>query len=80
MQSVMDDFFRILTLIIIVAIIAVLVSGRAKTVEVIQTITSGMTQLLSVIVSPIANSGGQSQRTAFEGTPFEGVLSGSAFN
>lgn len=56
-MRVVGDIFGILTLIIVVAIIAVLVSSRAQTSSVIQAFASGLSQLLATVVSPVTNSG-----------------------
>lgn len=55
-MKIMGDIFGILTLIIIVAIIAVLVSQRANTANVIQAFASGLSQLLSTVVSPVTGN------------------------
>jgi hypothetical protein len=57
-MKVMGDIFGILTLIIMVAIVAVLVSGRAQTASVIQAFASGLSQLLATVVSPVTQSKG----------------------
>lgn len=56
-MKVMSDIFGILTLIIIVAIVAVLVSQRANTVGVIKAFSSGLSELLSTVVSPVTMGG-----------------------
>jgi hypothetical protein len=55
-NSAVSQFFSILTLIIGVAIIAVLVSKNAQTSQVIQSFASGMSNILKVVVSPVSGS------------------------
>jgi hypothetical protein len=55
-MKVMGDLFALLTLLIGVAIVAVLVSNRAKTAEVIGAFASGLSQLLATVVSPVTGS------------------------
>jgi len=55
-MKIVGDVFYLLTLIIVVAIIATLVSNRAKTSEVIQAFTTGLSQLLATVVSPVTGS------------------------
>lgn len=55
-MKVVGDIFGLLTLIIGVAIVAVLVSNRAKTAEVIGAFTTGLSQLLATVVSPVTGS------------------------
>lgn len=55
-MRIMGDIFGILTLIIIVAIVAVLVSQRANTANVIQAFASGLSQLLATVVSPVTGN------------------------
>ena len=57
-MKIIGDIFGILTLIIIVAIIATLVSQRANTANVIQAFATGLSQLLATVVSPV--TGGSS--------------------
>jgi len=52
-MRIVGDIFGILTLIVIVAIIAVLVSQRAQTIGVIQALSSGLSQLMATVVSPV---------------------------
>jgi hypothetical protein len=56
-MNVARDIFAILTLIIIVAIVAVLVSQRANTANVITAFAGGMSQLLQTVVSPVTMGG-----------------------
>lgn len=55
-MRVIGDIFGILTLIIIVAIVAVLVSQRANTANVIQAFATGLSQLLATVVSPVTGT------------------------
>lgn len=55
-MRIMGDIFGILTLIIIVAIVAVLVSQRANTANVIQAFAAGLSQLLATVVSPVTGN------------------------
>jgi hypothetical protein len=55
-MRIMGDIFGILTLIIIVAIVAVLVSQRANTANVIQAFATGLSQLLATVVSPVTGN------------------------
>ncbi len=55
-MKTVGDIFGLLTLIVGVAIIAVLVSNRAKTSEVIQAFAGGLSQLLATVVSPVTGS------------------------
>ena len=57
MNSAVSEFIGLLTLIIGVAIIAVLVSKKAQTSQVLQAFFSGMGNLLQVVVSPITSGG-----------------------
>jgi F0F1-type ATP synthase assembly protein I len=56
-MNIARDIFGILTLIIIVAIVAVLVSQRANTANVISAFAGGLSQLLSTVVSPVTMGG-----------------------
>jgi hypothetical protein len=56
MNSAVGQFIGLLTMIIGVAIIAVLVSKQAQTSQVMQSFFSGMSNLLAVVVSPITNA------------------------
>lgn len=56
MNSAATQFAAVLTLIITVAIISVLVSRNARTSEVIQSIASGLSSILKVVVSPVSGS------------------------
>jgi hypothetical protein len=56
MNSAAAQFASILTLIIGVAIIAVLVSRNARTSEVIQAFATGLSSILKVVVSPVTGS------------------------
>jgi membrane protein involved in colicin uptake len=57
----MGDFGRevaaILTLILVVAIIAVLVSGNAKTTSVIQAFGTMFTNIIGAVMAPVTGSG-----------------------
>lgn len=55
-MKIMGDIFGILTLIIITAIVAVLVSQRANTANVIQAFATGLSQLLATVVSPVTGN------------------------
>lgn len=55
-MRIVGDIFGIITLIITVAIIAVLVSKNANTTAVIQSFSSGLAELLKTVVSPVTNS------------------------
>jgi len=55
-MRIIGDIFGILTLIIVVAIVAVLVSQRANTANVIQAFASGLSQLLATVVSPVTGN------------------------
>jgi hypothetical protein len=56
MNSAIGQFVSILTLIIGVAIIAVIVSKKANTSEVIQSFATGLSDILKVVVSPVTGS------------------------
>lgn len=54
MNNAVAQFTTILTMIIGVAIIAVIVSKRANTTQVIQAFATGMSDMLKVVVSPVS--------------------------
>lgn len=56
MNSAAAQFVSILTLIIGVAIIAVILSPKANTSAVIQAFATGMSDMLKVVVSPVTGS------------------------
>lgn len=58
-MRIMGDIFGILTLIIIVAIVATLVSQKANTANVISAFATGLSQLLSTVVSPVTGTSNQ---------------------
>lgn len=60
-MKIVGDIFEILTLIIIVAIVAVLVSQKAQTAGVIQAFSSGLSQLLATVVSPVTGTSSSNQ-------------------
>lgn len=56
MDNAISQFVTVLTMIIGVAIIAVLVSKNAQTSQVIQAFATGMSSMLKVVVSPVTGA------------------------
>lgn len=52
-MRIIGDIFGIITLIIIVAIVAVVLSPNSQTATVIQSTAAGLAQLLQTVVSPV---------------------------
>lgn len=56
MNSAVSQFISILSLIIGVAIVAVIVSQKSNTVGVISAFAKGMSDMLKVVVSPVTGN------------------------
>jgi hypothetical protein len=68
MGNVFGGFVQIITAIIVVAIIAVIVSKRSTSVQVIQTGSTAFSSLLKTILSPISSTA--SVATSGSGAPY----------
>lgn len=53
MDKIVTETFGLLALVVGVAILAVLVSGQARTTEVISASTQGFSNILTAAVSPV---------------------------
>lgn len=55
-MMIMRDIVGIITLIITVAIVAVILSPNAKTTDVFKAFSSGLSELLKTVVSPVTGA------------------------